>query len=150
MTDRKQPPENASTLTPYIMVSDIKKTLALYQKALGFEVGFAMPGPDGIPQHAELMYKGQSIAMIAPEGAWGSSAKAPATNDVETPISLYLYCDDVDAAYNQACDAGMQGMMPPEDMFWGDRTSMVMDHDGYKWSLATNIGEFDESKMPTG
>ena len=150
MTDRPQPPENARWLTPYIVVSDIQKTLSLYKDALGFEVGVVLPGPDGTPQHAELMYKGKSVVMLAPEGAWGTTARAPSTTDVETPISLYLYCDEVDALFKQAVDAGMQGIMPPEDMFWGDRTCMVMDHDGYKWSLATNIGEFDESKIPTG
>jgi uncharacterized glyoxalase superfamily protein PhnB len=35
-------------------------------------------------------------------------------------------------------------------MFWGDRMVRLRDPDGYLWSFATKVGEFDPSKMPKG
>ena len=48
----------------------------------------------------------------------------------------------------QAKAAGAEILNEPEDMFWGDRTVMLRDPDGYKWMFATKVGEFDPSKMP--
>jgi uncharacterized glyoxalase superfamily protein PhnB len=45
--------------------------------------------------------------------------------------------------YEQARGAGMQSVMKPDDMFWGDRMCTVEDPDGYRWSLATNVADFD-------
>ena len=36
-----------------------------------------------------------------------------------TSVTMQLYVNDVDAAYNPAIDAGASPMMPPEDCFWG-------------------------------
>jgi len=33
-------------------------------------------------------------------------------------------------------------------MFWGDRIAKILDFDGYSWTFATKVREFDPSKMP--
>jgi PhnB protein len=38
--------------------------------------------------------------------------------------------------------------MPPQDMFWGDRMCNLLDPDGHSWSFATNVADFDPSKVP--
>lgn len=63
-------------------------------------------------------------------------------------MSLYVYCDDVDAMANRARQAGAQIAAEPADMFWGDRICMITDIDGYNWSFARNVGDFDPSKLP--
>ena len=54
-----------------------------------------------------------------------------------------LYVKDVDAAYARAVEAGATGVMPPADMFWGDRYSQVEDPFGHVWSIATHLRGHD-------
>ena len=58
-----------------------------------------------------------------------------------SPISLYLYVKDVDAAFQRAVDAGGSSRMPVQDMFWGDRMGTIQDPFGYSWTLATHVAD---------
>jgi uncharacterized glyoxalase superfamily protein PhnB len=42
---------------------------------------------------------------------------------------------DVDAWYTRAVEAGATGLMPPADMFWGDRYGQVKDPFGVTWAF---------------
>ena len=148
MSARPPCPPDARWLTPYLVVRDLRGTLALYEKALGFKVKETVPGPDGAPMHAGMSYKGKLVVMMGPEGGPGVSASSPASSGTECPAGLYLYVDDVDAAHDRARDAGMESLAAPEDMFWGDRICRLADADGYHWTLATNVGDFDPSAVP--
>ena len=55
-----------------------------------------------------------------------------------SPISLYMYVQDVDKAFRRALEAGAQERMPVQDMFWGDRIGAIQDPFGYSWTLATH------------
>jgi uncharacterized glyoxalase superfamily protein PhnB len=44
-----------------------------------------------------------------------------------TSVGIHLYVTDCDAAYARAVAAGATGMMPPADMFWGDRFAKLKD-----------------------
>jgi uncharacterized glyoxalase superfamily protein PhnB len=37
--------------------------------------------------------------------------------------------------FAQAVAAGGNGVVPPEDMFWGDRFAIVIDPFGHRWML---------------
>ena len=45
---------------------------------------------------------------------------------------------DVDAAFKRAVDAGAKAVMPPTDMFWGDRFGKLVDPFGHQWAMATH------------
>jgi uncharacterized glyoxalase superfamily protein PhnB len=49
-----------------------------------------------------------------------------------------LYVPDVDAVYDRAIAVGCQSMMPPGDMFWGDRYCKFTDPFGHVWGVATH------------
>ena len=55
-----------------------------------------------------------------------------------TPVTIHVYVEDVDAAFNKAVAAGAQVRMPLKDMFWGDRYAELADPFGHDWSLATH------------
>ena len=55
-----------------------------------------------------------------------------------SPVSLHLYVEDVDAAFQRALDAGCEVAAPLMDAFWGDRFGKVKDPFGLQWSLATH------------
>jgi uncharacterized glyoxalase superfamily protein PhnB len=58
-----------------------------------------------------------------------------------------LYVDDVDAAFKRAVDAGAKPVMPPMDMFWGDRYGAVTDPFGHRWSIATHTRDLTPDQI---
>jgi uncharacterized glyoxalase superfamily protein PhnB len=77
------------------------------------------------------------VIMFGPECS-ASPSKAPATTGVPSPVSLYVYCNDVDALFARATAAGAKAEQPPQDMFWGDRFCRLQDPDGHSWYFATH------------
>ena len=133
-------------LTPYLTVSNPAASLAFYEKAFGFTPSFSLPGPDGNIVHAEMTYGGATLIMFGPEG--GCPAKTPAHSGVESPVGLYVYCDDVDALVEKARREGATVVSEPEEAFWGDRIARLLDPDGHSWTFATKLRDFDASQMP--
>ncbi len=148
MTDRPAKPADMPWLTPYLTVRDAEKSLDFYTRAFGFEAGMEpMRDSSGKINHAEMRYR-EAYIMMAPEGVWGGTSQAPVTSGTEVPLGLYVYCDDVDGFYKNAVDQGAESVDEPNDMFWGDRMCTLRDPDGYVWSFATNVADFDPSKIP--
>ena len=137
---KKARPDDMPWLVPYLVVKDADKALDFYERAFGFARRNAMTGDDGKTTHAEVVYKDQ-VVMFAPEGAYGSPARAPASLGATAAVTLYVYCEDVDALCRRAEAAGAAVAMAPADMFWGDRMCSLIDPDGHAWNFATHIGE---------
>lgn len=55
--------------------------------------------------------------------------------------SLYVYCHDVGALFQQAVAAGAEVNSEPTNMYWGDRVCSLIDPDGYRWEFAAFVGE---------
>jgi uncharacterized glyoxalase superfamily protein PhnB len=135
-------------LSPHLTVRDADAALNFYQRAFGFEKRMAFAGADGRLKHVEVGWK-EAVIMFAPQGeASGCPSRSPATSGVAAPVALYLYCDDVDALFARATAAGAKPVEPPRVMFWGDRVCTLLDLDGYPWSFATNVADFDPAKVP--
>ena len=62
-------------------------------------------------------------------------------------VTIHIYTDNVDAAFNRATDAGAQVKMPLMDQFWGDRYGVVTDPYGHQWSLATHVKDMSPEEM---
>jgi len=148
MSKRPAKPEGMSWTSPYFAVKDPQATLDFYKKAFGLEQKEVMKGPDGKIMHAEVVWRDQVI-MFGGEDNPKCIAKSPATSGAESPVSLYLYCEDVDAQYERATKAGAKSFCKPETQFWGDRMCAVKDPDGYMWTFATNVADFDPTKAPS-
>jgi uncharacterized glyoxalase superfamily protein PhnB len=135
-------------LSPYLTVKDADAALDFYQRAFGFVKRMAMPGPDGKTGHAEMNYR-DAVIMMGPEMGPGGDCKAPATLGINSPVHLFVYCEDVDALFARATAAGARAVLPPQDMFWGDRMCKLSDPDGHVWNFATNVADFDPAKVPS-
>lgn len=136
-----RPDSNAPWLLPYLTVSDAGNSLSFYQQAFGFTPDeMIIKDEQGVIQHASLSYQGNTI-MLGPEGAYGSTKKTPKNSGEQNPLSLYIYVDDIDAFYRHAITQGASSVSEPETMFWGDRTAVLKDPDGFDWTFATNVGE---------
>jgi PhnB protein len=64
-----------------------------------------------------------------------------------SPVTIFMYVEDVDAVFKQATDAGAKSTMDPDDMFWGDRFGSLEDPFGHSWALATHIEDVSEEEM---
>lgn len=138
MANMTNKPNDIPWVSPYIMVKDVQKAVDFYVKAFNFAVKEVCPGEDGIAIHAELTYNGQ-LVMLGKQGAYGGNSVSPESSKVESPITMYVYTDNVDEFYKHAKANQAVGHKEPEDTFWGDRMCVVQDPDGYVWSFATRL-----------
>ena len=121
---------NNRQVVPYLMVRDGRAALEFYQKAFGaqFKIGESylqltdMPGFDP---------KGPR----SPETLGGTS------------VVLEMYVDDVDKSFAQAVQVGGTPLLPPTDMFFGDRYCWVGDPWGHVWALATVKETLNEGEV---
>src|SRR5919201_5410392 len=115
MANAKSPiPEGFHTITPQLVFDNAAQAIDFYKKALGAEEKSRSVGPDGKIMHAELQI-GDSRIMLNDAVMGGKGPKAFGGS----PITLWLYVEDVDAFFNRAVAAGAQARMPVGDMFWG-------------------------------
>ena len=137
-------PEGFHSITPGLVVDDAPKALEFYKKAFGATELMRMPAPDGSIMHAEMKI-GNSIIFVS-EASPASESFSP-KHFKGTPVGLFLYADDVDAAFKRAVDAGCTVDMPVADMFWGDRFCSVEDPFGHSWGIATHIKDMTPEEM---
>jgi PhnB protein len=141
-------PEGFHSVTPMLLFKDARKAIDFYKQAFGAAERFAMPGPDGKGvMHAELLI-GNSIIMMGEENPHEPCKSAVSLGG--SPVSFYVYVDNVDEAFQRALDAGGQSRMPLQDMFWGDRAGTLQDPFGYSWMLATHTKDLTEEEIQEG
>jgi PhnB protein len=132
----KAVPDGYRTVTPYITVKGAAKAIDFYTRAFGAREGERMTAPDGKSvMHTEIKI-GDSMVMLSDEFPQMGS-RSPQTLGGTTG-SIFLYVPDVDAAFKRAVDAGAKAIMPPTDMFWGDRFGKLADPFGHEWAMATH------------
>ena len=140
----KAVPPGFHTLTPHLTVRDADKALEFYKNALGAEVLHIARMPDGKVMHAGLRI-GDSMLMLNEEfPEYGGLSPLSIGG---TGVTIHVYTDDVDAAFNRAVSAGAQVKMPVMDQFWGDRYGLVADPFGHKWSIATHTKDLSPEDM---
>lgn len=137
MTSQVKPiREGYHTAIPSIVVKHGAKAVEFYERALGATEANRMHGPDGKSiLHTELKI-GDSTIFLADEGL-GMAVKSPETLKGTTG-AIHLNVEDADAAFHRAVKAGATAVMPPTDMFWGDRYAQVSDPFGHLWGLGTH------------
>jgi uncharacterized glyoxalase superfamily protein PhnB len=132
----KAVPHGFHTLTPHITVRDADKALEFYKKALGAEVLNVARMPDGKVIHAALRI-GDSMLMLNDEFPEMGGLSPLSTGGAG--VTIHIYTENVDEAFNRAVAAGAKVAMPLMDQFWGDRYGMVTDPFGHKWSIAAHV-----------
>jgi uncharacterized glyoxalase superfamily protein PhnB len=144
----KKIPEGFRSVTPMLVLKDARKAVDFYKKALGAQELMVLPGPDGKGvMHAEIRI-GDSIVMMGEECP-GAPCKSAETMG-GSPVSFYIYVENVDEAFKVAVTAGAGIEMPVQEMFWGDRMGSVRDPFGYSWSLATHTRDLTPEEISKG
>jgi PhnB protein len=130
-------PDGFHTITPYLIVEGAEKLIGFMKEAFGAQAGHPpTKRPDGSIMHATLKI-GDSMLMLSDAS---QHAKA-------SPVMLYLYVSDVDAAYQRALKAGATSMMEPADQFYGDRSAGVKDGAGNQWFFGMHIEDVSPAEL---
>jgi len=64
-----------------------------------------------------------------------------------TPVTLYLYVEEVDALTVRSLEAGAKALRPLADQFYGDSTVKLEDPFGHVWIFATHLEDVSEEEM---
>jgi uncharacterized glyoxalase superfamily protein PhnB len=127
-------PQVKGGAVPYLTVNGAVKAADFYKKAFAAEVaGIQPPDEKGRTMHAHVYINGGSVMMSDAYPEHGHPLKEPAGFNVTLPVQ------DVDTWYDRAIKAGCSPLMPPSDMFWGDRYAQLKDPFGVLWALAGPI-----------
>ena len=135
-------PQPKHTVVPYLRIKGAAKAIEFYARALGATERMRMPTPDGRVMHAELEVAGGVVFLSDEFPEMGGATGAP-----NGAASVHLNVPDCDALWQQAMAAGATAIMPPTDMFWGDRFGKFKDPFGHEWSVATTKEQLSPEEM---
>ena len=145
MNEVKKIPDGYHSITPILIVKDGLKAIEYYKKVFGaIDKGTMMMPDNKSVAHAELMI-GDSKIMLSDE--FPKMKSLSPTSIGGSPVSLYLYVEDVDKTFNLAVAEGGKSLFPVQDQFYGDRHGSIQDPFGHIWSIATHIKDLTEEEM---
>lgn len=128
-------PAGHHTVTPSLTIQNAVEALEFYRRAFGATERYRLIMPDGRLAHAEFRL-GDSVIMLSDEFP-EFGGKSPQTLG-GSPVSIYLYVEDVDALFQRALAAGAKERTPVMDQFYGDRSGQLEDPFGHLWWVATH------------
>jgi uncharacterized glyoxalase superfamily protein PhnB len=124
------------TVTVYLVCDGAAQAIDFYKKAFDAVEMFRLPGADGKLLHGHIRIGDSNIMLADEHPNWGAFGPKTLRG---TPVSMYLYVEDAEAAAARAVAAGAKLVMPVMDMFYGDRCGQVEDPFGHRWSIATRV-----------
>jgi len=142
---RSRVPEGFHTITPQLRVRGAAAALDFYRAAFGATELMRNLAPDGRSiMHARLRI-GDSIVIVNDEFPERGGTSPAALEG--SPVTLHLYVEDADVAFERAVKAGAKVEMPISDMFWGDRYGQLVDPFGHRWSIGHKIEDLTPTQM---
>ena len=126
--DQQSEPSVAFSLT----VRDAASALKFYQNGLGAQELFRMPTPGGGVAHAEFMIGNTRIYISDEAEEWSAFAMPEGTM---ASCLFTIATENCDASYERAIKAGAVSLSEPQNQFWGDRSALIKDPFGYRWSF---------------
>jgi uncharacterized glyoxalase superfamily protein PhnB len=108
-------------LMPRIPVTDLERSTAYYQEALGFRLAWRTSTGDAV-----ALASGEiEVLLLVP---W--TGESP-----PQPQSAYIYVDDPDALWSEYAEAGADIVTPVASRRYGMRDFTVRDPDGHVFTL---------------
>jgi uncharacterized glyoxalase superfamily protein PhnB len=143
-------PDGYDALMPSFIVRDAAKAIEFYKSVFGATEVMRAPYPDNPSRlmHAELKIRNH-VLMLGDECP-EMGALAPQPSAGMAPASVMIYFPDVDAVFNKAVSLGAKAVMPPMEMFWGDRYGKFTDPFGHQWGVATHKRDVSPDEMARG
>ena len=136
-------PDGYEGITPYLICKNAEAAIEFYKRAFGAEELYRI-GEPGMVGHAEMKL-GNAIFMLSDEFA-PMNALSPETIG-GSPVSLYIYVEDVDKFTEKAIGEGLEVIKPVSDQFYGDRSGHFKDPFGHMWGFATHIEDLSPEEL---
>ena len=128
-------------IVPHLVVRDAAEAVEFYGRAFGATILFRSPSPSGNGEHIHVKIWDSLVQVSTEEPkqrgekAEGALMASPETLSGSTCV-FQVGVPDVDDAFKHAVDQGAVPVLPPTDMFWGDRYSWISDPFGHVWALS--------------
>ena len=139
-----EPHRRPGSIMPFMYHDDVVKAFELYRKVFAATEQHRVTQPDGKVSHIVMAIGGTQVMLrdattrdLAEYRAKGFAATPHKLGG--TPLHLYIYVADADAAFKRALDSGSKIVDPIEDKDWGDRCGGVQDPFGHIWYIATPL-----------
>lgn len=136
-TAKEKVPADFGTVTPHLVLKNAIKAIEFYKQAFGAEEISRLMSPDGRVMHADIKI-GNSHVMLCDEFPDQDCGVLSPETLKNAHAVMHMFVEDVDQAFEKAIKAGAKAIMPPQDMFWGDRYGRLNDPFGQPWSIATH------------
>ena len=127
--------------------------IVILAAGMGSRLGRSLPKPltelsDGRSiMHCQLQI-GDSMILLHDEYA-ESGGESPQSLE-GSPVTLHLFVDDADVAFERAIKAGAKVDKPLENLFWGDRYGQLTAPFGHHWSIAHRITDLSPEQIRKG
>lgn len=129
---------------PYLTVSDAPRAIEFLTAAFGAKEKFRLTEPGGRVGHAELDLGGATL-MLADE--YPELGLRGPGDPGATSVSLHLHVDDADAVVRRCEELGAEVEMEPRDHFYGERSGVVRDPFGHRWTIGHHIEDVSPEEM---
>lgn len=122
-------PEGYTSVAPYLIVRDARRTLDFLRTVFDARELRAYPTPEGTLMHAEVRIDDTVVMLADAAPSWPM-----------VPAHVHVYVDDVDEVYRRALAAGAEAVQEPVQKQDEDRRGGIKDAGGTTWWIATRVG----------
>jgi PhnB protein len=136
----KSTPKGFHSLTPYLVVDDVKAAQDFYAHVFEAETKIERKVKDRLVL-AGLMI-GDSHVQISDRANEQNAGQGRGGG-----MGLRVYVDDADATFQRAIKAGAKQLAPVEDKFWGDRLGDIVDPFGFRWRVSQHLEEVGHKEI---
>ena len=144
MSEAKPIPEGHEGVTPYLICKNAEEAIDFYKRAFGAEEILRLGKPGERIGHCEMKI-GKAFFMLADEFPEMGGISPQSIGG--TPVSLYVYVEDVDGFTGKAVREGLKVIRPVAYQFYGDRSGYFEDPFGHKWGFATHVEDLTPEQM---
>ena len=132
-------------IIPYLSVHDADAAISFYSKIFGVDPFVRLAMPDGRVMHCEFRV-GTARFFLSDELPEHGGTPSPKSKD-STTVALHLYVENCDDMVQRMSEHGSAILMPPTDMFWGERFARVRDPFGHEWGVAQWLHEMSANEI---
>lgn len=145
MTQKVAPvPKGYRTATPCLIVNGVDAAIDFYSNAFNATIiKQVKDATESYSTHVTLKI-GNSLVMLQQESP-ELGIVSPSTLG-NTGGQVHLYLEDMNALWETALEAGAFSIADPVDTYWGDKSGVLIDPFGHRWSLASRIERVSEEE----
>lgn len=122
-------PKGFNAITASISVANVADAVAFYTETLGAAAVETLTIPDTeTVVYAALKVSGSTFVLTMDETAqpFGGTGQ----------VTLHHYLDDIEKVLEKALENGASPVSAITQAWWGDKTAIIVDPFGVRWSLA--------------